>query len=214
MQPESLNLNTHSEHIFEELADRLIERGWHVIKDYFDPNLIKDLLNDLEQFHSDGALTPAGVGRGGDFKLDENIRGDITRWLTRSTEAQIRYLDQMETLRCAMNRLLFLGLFDYESHFAIYEPGAYYRKHKDSFRGAAGRILTTVTYLNETWQDQDGGFLIIYNDSNGQEEARIAPLAGTLVVFLSEEIPHEVATAYRLRQSVAGWFKCNTGEVV
>lgn len=196
--------------MFDELADRLIERGWHVIADYFDAELIAALLTDLENYREDGKLTPAGIGRGSDFKLDENVRGDKTRWLTPTTPAQTDYLERMNTLRDAMNRRLFLGLFEFESHFAVYEPGAFYRTHKDSFRGASGRILTTVTYLNPSWLPEDGGMLVLYADESGQEEIRITPTAGKLAVFLSEEIPHEVLPALRTRYSIAGWFKCNT----
>lgn len=216
MQPSSLSASTAipSRLIFEELTDHLIERGWHVIEDFFDKALTQDLVSDLKAYDKDGELTPAGIGRGNNFVFDENIRGDKTRWLTRATEAQTCYLDAMEIFRQEMNRLLFLGLFEYESHFACYEPGAYYLKHKDSFKGAAGRILTTVAYLNETWQNEDGGFLILYNPTSGQIESRIKPLAGTLAVFLSELIPHEVEPTQRQRLSIAGWFKCNTGEII
>lgn len=216
MQPSLLPTTTtiHPKPIFDELAGQLIDRGWHVIENYFDTTLIKNLVADLKAYDNDGELTPAGIGRGIGFTLDENIRGDKTRWLTRSTDAQKRYLDEMEMLRHEINRLLFMGLFEYESHFACYEPGAYYLKHRDSFRGAAGRILTTVAYLNETWQNEDGGFLAIYNPNSEQIAARIKPSAGTLVVFLSEDIPHEVEPTQRQRLSIAGWFKCNTGKVI
>ena len=38
----------------------------------------------------------------------------------------------------------------------------------------------------------------------------VIPLMGTLVVFLSEKVPHEVSAAKRLRHSIAGWFRVNT----
>jgi len=37
----------------------------------------------------------------------------------------------IETLRMGLNRALYLGLFDYESHYAIYGAGAGYTKHSD-----------------------------------------------------------------------------------
>jgi SM-20-related protein len=39
--------------------------------------------------------------------------------------------------------------------------------------------------------------------------ARITPLMGSLVVFLSDRFPHEVTAASRLRYSIAGWFRVN-----
>ena len=37
----------------------------------------------------------------------------------------------------------------------------------------------------------------------------VLPELGTLVIFLSEDIPHEVLPAMRDRYSIAGWFRVN-----
>ncbi|MGR9046221.1 MAG: 2OG-Fe(II) oxygenase [Gammaproteobacteria bacterium] len=196
--------------IYDAIADELAGKGWCIVPDYFETDLIVALKHDLTVYQASDALSRAGIGRGDKFMIDDNVRGDKTHWLTRETEAQAKYLAIMENLRIAMNRRLFLGLFEFESHFALYEPGTFYQKHKDSFTGAANRILTTVTYLNTNWRNQDGGFLLIYHPEDGNVQARIKPEAGTLVIFLSEDIPHEVEPTQRLRSSIAGWFRCNT----
>ena len=41
-----------------------------------------------------------------------------------------------------LNRALFLGLFEFEGHFALYPEGAFYRTHYDSFRGAANTQMS------------------------------------------------------------------------
>jgi len=66
-----------------------------------------------------------------------------------------------------------------------------------------------VTYLNSDWQPGDGGELVLYAEDEVTEIATIEPRAGTLVLFLSEEIPHEVRPAIRDRISIAGWFRLN-----
>jgi SM-20-related protein len=38
----------------------------------------------------------------------------------------------------------------------------------------------------------------------------VIPNVGTVVVFLSEEFPHEVLPALRDRYAIAGWFRLNT----
>lgn len=113
----------------------------------------------------------------------------------------------MDKLRLGINQRLFLGLFDYESHFAVYAPGAFYQKHRDAFRGAPGRKLSTVLYLNNDWDIQAGGELVLYDEAGEQEILQIAPECGRLVIFLSEDFPHEVLPATRPRQSIAGWFR-------
>ena len=90
----------------------------------------------------------------------------------------------------ALNRAFFLGLEDYESHFALYPPGAFYQKHLDRFRDDDRRTLSAVFYLNADWQPEQGGALRLYPEGGG--ELDVLPTAGTLVLFMSAELPHEV----------------------
>jgi len=129
---------------YEAIGRDLIERAWSVQPGYFDPVLVDRLRAEILVLHENDELSRAGVGRGGAFKIDDGVRRDTTRWLTRDTLARCRYLDQMEALRIELNRRLFLGLFEYESHFALYEKGAFYRRHYDSFQGDASRIVSSV----------------------------------------------------------------------
>ena len=117
-----------------------------------------------------------------------------------------------DALRLFLNRRLFLGLDTFESHFAHYAPGAFYRKHRDAFRDAGApaatrRVLSVVAYVNAGWGAEDGGELVIYDDAGETPLQRVLPLAGTLVVFLSEDVPHEVCSARRDRYSIAGWYR-------
>ena len=70
------------------------------------------------------------------------------------------------------------------------------------------RVLSTVFYLNENWQPGDGGELAIY-DAEDQLITRVQPVLNRLVIFLSEEFPHEVLPAKNHRYSIAGWFRVN-----
>lgn len=71
-------------------------------------------------------------------------------------------------------------------------------------------MLSVITYLNPAWLPTDGGELVIYNDDKDRDGIKVVPLYGTLVIFLSEEFPHEVLPSSRDRHSVAGWFRVNT----
>lgn len=52
--------------------------------------------------------------------------------------------------------------------------------------------------------------LAIYSENEDTAAlAVIPPEAGTLVLFLSEDVPHEVLPAYADRYSIAGWFRVN-----
>jgi len=130
-------------------------------------------------------------------------------WLDQDNYSQdfMPYFHALESLRVTLNRELFLGLFDYEAHLALYPPGSYYKKHLDQFRGIGLRTVTATFYLNADWQPEHGGQLRLYTDSTEKHYLDILPVAGTLVTFLSAEYLHEVLPANRERLSITGWFR-------
>ncbi|TVQ34889.1 MAG: 2OG-Fe(II) oxygenase [Wenzhouxiangella sp.] len=198
-----------SEPLLDSVGQALCDQGWWLGDAAVDPDLTRALRADLETLRARDALERAGIGRDLDFQLAERVRGDRIHWLSRANAVQTRLLDQMEALRLTLNQGLFLGLFEFEAHYAYYPPGSFYRRHLDSFRGAANRIVSAVIYLNEDWGEDDGGELVLYAETSSVELARIAPRAGRMVLFLSEELPHEVLPAQRDRYSIAGWYRLN-----
>lgn len=153
------------------------------------------------------SFAPAGMGRGGQRTHDAGIRGDVIRWLDDSKAADRSFLTAMEELRIGLNQQLFLGLLHYECHYAIYGVGAHYDKHLDTLSGQKNRLLSTVVYLHDEWAPADGGELLLYRDGNPSAIATILPKPGLMVLFLSEEFPHEVLAAKKPRHSIAGWFR-------
>jgi len=154
----------------------------------------------------------AGIGRQANRQLNQQVRNDKIHWLSSKQQCEQAYLNMMNELRQQLNQRLFLGLFDYEAHFAHYAPESYYHRHLDAFKGQSNRILSTVFYLNQHWQQDDGGELIIYSSSDNDGDkslCRVLPELGTMAIFLSEQFPHEVLAAKRDRYSIAGWFQVN-----
>ncbi|AGH99112.1 2OG-Fe(II) oxygenase [Micavibrio aeruginosavorus] len=192
------------------IADDLYVQGWSVCTDYVPEDLRAALLADLAAQEEAGRLTLAAVGRDTTQTVETTIRNDRTLWLAGRDAAPAAYLDLMGRLRLDLNRRLILGLFEYEAHYARYDAGGFYRKHVDALHGERNRVVSTVTYLTPDWAESDGGHLVLY-DAVDQDRAiaRVLPAAGTLAVFLSEEIPHEVLPPARPRNSIAGWFRCN-----
>lgn len=188
----------------------LAGQGWGVTPDFLDAQLVDELRVELAARRAAGGFRHAGVGRGAQREVRPEIRTDRVCWLDPldCTPAQTRYLAALEQLRQALNAGLYLGLFDFEAHLAVYPPGTYYRKHLDQFAGIGTRRVTCVLYLNPDWQDSDGGQLRLYtaaDDPSHYED--IAPQGGTLVTFLSARFLHEVLPAYRDRFSITGWFR-------
>lgn len=194
---------------FESAAEGLRRHGWWVGENALDESLVEQLRADLHELMRADRLHRAGIGRDKDFQVDRSIRSDRVFWLTRERTVQERFIQRMEQLRLALNRELFLGLFEFEAHYAHYPPGGRYRKHSDSFRGAANRLVSAVAYLTDNWRPGDGGELVIYGEDQERILTTVEPRAGTFVLFLSEEVPHEVLPSRTDRTSIAGWFRLN-----
>ena len=191
-----------------KIADELASQGWAVRENYFSPSLTHSLLHDLETMRSLGQLKRASIGRATNLQHNDSVRTDQTLWITGENEAQAQYFAHMNQLRTDINQSLFMGLFDFEAHYAQYATGGFYKKHVDALHGAKNRVISTVTYLTPDWTEKDQGHLVLYApDNEDREIARILPRAGTLAVFLSETIPHEVLPPVRPRSSIAGWFR-------
>lgn len=192
--------------LIPRILDDLAARGWSVQTLAVPARLSAELAAECRRRHAAGALARAAIGRGPGQQLDESIRGDHIQWLAPGESAVVdEYLGLLDELRGALNRELFLGLEDYECHFALYPPGSFYRRHLDRFRDDDRRTVTTVFYLNQDWQPEQGGALRI-ELADGREHD-VLPAAGTLVVFMSGDFPHEVLPASRERLSLTGWYR-------
>lgn len=189
--------------LFLEIIDALVDNGYSVIPNALNPELCHSLKITAQTQRN---YRYAGISKSPRKHLDSRRRRDKISWLKEDSASQSHYLDFMQKLQEQLNHQLYLGINYYESHFAIYEEGAFYEKHIDAFKGGKNRVITTVYYLNDAWDEKDGGELIMYNEEN-QYINTIMPLANTLVIFLSEKFPHEVLPANKPRLSIAGWFR-------
>lgn len=185
----------------EDAIMHFYQHGWVWLPDFLPDGLSAQLVEDL-QHHS---LQPAGIGRQQAHLHNQQIRRDKTAWLQGQSDAQQRYLQLMQQLQQLFNQQFFLGLFDFECHYACYQAGDFYQKHLDAFQGRSNRVLTTVTYLN----DVDAGGALALFDENDRLLRHFQPKAGALLIFESERFPHEVLPAQQTRYSIAGWFRRN-----
>lgn len=194
------------ENLRANIAADLSTHGWSQQDFFLSQELTIALAAECRLLHEGGGMRLAGVGRGSAQALRPTIRGDQIAWLKNGQSVACdSYLHIMENLREALNRTLFLGLEEYESHFAFYSPGASYHRHKDRFQDDDRRTVSVVIYLNPDWLQEQGGALRLHPE--GLDTQDIAPIAGRLVLFLSAQIVHEVLPATRDRMSIAGWFK-------
>lgn len=206
-------LNTTSElsdeAIFECVAEAILRQGYAVLPHVLPARVCTALLHHLA-LYEEHEFFRAEIGRGTEQAQNGDVRRDKIAWIEAESPYSRTWLEWTQALKIHLNRRLFMGLFSFESHFAFYRPGDFYLTHVDAFRGRSNRVLSLVAYLNSEWSSDQGGELILYHPETHVEVARVAPTLGTLVLFLSEEFPHEVKPATRTRYSVAGWFRVNT----
>ena len=188
---------------FAEIAGQLEHTGYIVLANPLVNNLLAALFT---RCHNDeqSRFNAAHIGRGTDKKLINSIRGDVINWLDEDNTTDQIYLSCMEELRLGLNAALYLGLFDFECHYAIYESGNGYARHLDVLEGKKNRILTTVLYLNDDWQTGNGGGLDIFEPTGNKIIATVNPTFGKMIIFLSEYFPHEVLTSHATRRSISG----------
>ena len=189
----------------------MTQDGYVIIEDALSADLALALLAHFRSL-DEGKFNRAGIGREADFQVNAFIRTDEIHWLEGTHPVTRNYFTRMEDLRRELNRRLFLGLFDYECHYAWYPQGAFYKTHVDTFRGTDIRVISTVLYLNPNWSPGDGGELVLYRPDQGGILENIEPHFGRMVLFLSAEIPHEVLPVTAARYSIAGWFRKNNSQ--
>ncbi len=190
----------------DRTVSELATRGWTILRDFLPPEIVKQLREDAREGISRNQFHEAGVGRGADHEVESAIRGDKVLWIDSSdaTSAQQAYWHAIEELQADLNRGLFLSLVSFEAQFAVYAPGAFYKSHVDRFDAADERMISCTLYLNDSWSLEDGGALRLHV---GGGPVDVLPEAGTMVVFRSDSVPHEVLVSNRERYSLTGWFR-------
>lgn len=197
-----------NETLFENLIIGFIENKVGVVENFLPLELAKALKNNLLGLYSEQHLRPAGIGNNDKLMHNKKLRSDVIYWLDRSHENPIenQFLDFIDAFVNYLNRTCYTGITGYEFHYALYEKGSFYTRHLDQFKDNKSRQFSMIMYLNEDWQEGDGGELCIYQ---GNDSQTISPLFGKCVFFKSSELEHEVLLSNVPRLSVTGWLRIN-----
>jgi len=198
-----------SDELFSRIATDIENKGYSINMEALPLHLGETLSQHLHGLSGE-KFNPAGIGRDVQHVRNDSVRSDEICWITGESESGRDWLQWTTHLQDYLNRRLFLGLFSFESHFSHYAEGDFYKRHVDAFKGEANRVLSLVVYLNSDWKQSDGGEFLLYENEGDSEGTKVSPSFGTMVVFLSEDFPHEVFATHRDRYSIAGWFRINT----
>lgn len=209
-----VNLNNDSnnqddEILFARISRDLSAKGFSINVNALPFGLANRLYQHVSLLN-DESFEEAAIGRDQKHMKNAFVRSQKLSWIMGDSTTGSLWLNWADALQHYLNRHLFLGLFSFESHFARYSPGDFYKRHYDAFKGETSRVLSIVIYLNRHWLPDDGGELVLYKDDIDKAGLQVTPSFATVVVFLSSEFPHEVLRSHRDRYSIAGWFSPNT----
>lgn len=191
----------------ELISHNVCTQGFHIIDNFLELAHYQSLRRLAQKLHQEGSFRQAKIGLTLEAQHNKAIRADEICWLEEeSDEPSVQaYLNQAFVLANILNQTLFLGLAEFETHFAAYQPGAYYKKHVDQFAAKKTRKISCVYYLNEHWNHEFGGELKLY-DTQDNLIQHVVPQGNRFICFNSE-LPHEVCLTNQPRYSIAGWMK-------
>ncbi|AZN63018.1 hypothetical protein F946_00054 [Acinetobacter johnsonii ANC 3681] len=185
----------------DQILDDLDQHGFAIIDDAYSNDyvhqLIEECTSNLNRFRE------AAIQNG----VISKIRSDHILWLNPELVISNHHVQALYSLGQELNRAFYLGIRDVEAHFACYNAGEFYALHRDNPQGKNGRMISTVYYLHEDWQDDWGGELHL-QDKNDIWHV-LQPQPNRIALFQSDLL-HEVLEAKHQRLSITGWLRSDS----
>lgn len=191
---------------YEELISSYLLDKVGQASDFINRDLAESLRQNILFLKEQEKLREAGIGNNSKLIQNKAIRTDMIYWLDRNLENPVinAFFDEIDKYVKYMNETCFTSITGYEFHYAFYEEGSFYKRHLDQFKDNKGRAFSMIMYLNNNWQEGDGGELCVYLED---EKKIISPNFGRCVFFKSCELEHEVLPSNKKRLSITGWLK-------
>lgn len=192
--------------VFDTLINSFIADKVGIAEHFLSDELAAHLRDHLTRLHVEKLLLTGGTGNEQKLAHDKLVRNDVIYWLGREHDNlyENEFLTLIDHFVSYLNSTCYTGITGYEFHFALYEKGAFYKKHLDQFQNNQSRQYSMIVYLNSNWETGDGGQLLIHEAEN---EYTISPTGGKTVFFKSSELEHEVLVTSKPRMSITGWLK-------
>jgi SM-20-related protein len=182
----------------DQILDDLDQHGFSFIDNAYSQSyqqaVVSECLNHLGEFRS------AGIQNG----IMSTIRSDDILWLDTKLTISQQHVQTLEAFSQILNRSFYLGIKEVEAHFACYNAGKFYALHRDNPQGKNGRVISTVFYLHEYWQDEWGGQLRLQDKNNQWHIIQPKP---NRIVFFQSDLLHEVIEAHHQRLSITAWLR-------
>jgi SM-20-related protein len=213
--------------ITEQHLQELEKNNYVVIPNFLTQDLQKALRQDVQKLRDEGHFKVAKIGQDSTNTLNRQIReaqtcfigGNRDNMPTHPARTDMIKILEAVCQRLSNNAILQSPKLDSnlsELLYAYYPQGGFYRRHRDAISGSASvlRTFSLLLYLNRDWKPADGGNLRMHMDGGGDELPTgvkpnfldIPPEGGTLVLFNSAKVPHEVLDTNSERLAIVGWY--------
>ena len=188
--------------------DQLSCQDFFIWDEFLSREELKIVSADFERLRAHGLFKRAGIGKASDHHINDEVRKDEVLWLEplQLSPEQILFWQKLENLKNEINTALFLGLWNLNGHYSYYPVSGHYHAHLDRFSRDDTRTISMVLYLNEDWNEGDGGELRIHDSRLPGGQFDVTPIGGRLICFLSSSVLHEVLPTKKPRKSFAGWW--------
>lgn len=211
----------------QEQLDILDQQNYLIVENFLPESLQTALRRDIDNLRSKNCFKIARIGQDQTNTLNTDIRVAETCFIGPSKLSEVplpardqlyHRLDQVRETLQKGNPGITLDPNLTELLYAYYPKGGFYRRHRDAIPGSAStlRKYSLLLYLNDPSWDctTDGGALRLHLDSGGDELPTgespnfidVTPAGGTLVLFPSDRMPHEVLDTTKERMAVVGWY--------
>ncbi|MFM2224248.1 MAG: hypothetical protein RJA07_450 [Bacteroidota bacterium] len=191
---------------FDTLIDTFMKNEIGIDANFLSEKLSDGLQQNIIQLQRNNLMHDATIGN--DELKDEHqkVRSDKIYWMDKShnNAFENQFLQQTEDFISYLNMTCYTGITASEFHYAVYEKGSFYKRHRDQFKNDDNRKYSLINYLNKDWTQENGGELLVYNKNKVQH---IMPHSQQAIFFESHKNEHEVMVANRSRMSITGWLK-------
>ena len=182
----------------DQILNDLDQHGFSIIDDIYTADYRVSLVNECTTHLNE--FRDAAIQNG----VMSQIRSDHILWINDQLKIAQQHIETLKQLSQLLNRAFYLGIQEIEAHFACYNAGEFYALHRDNPQGKNGRIISTVYYLHEEWQQDWRGELHL-QDKN-QIWHTLLPQPNRIVIFQSDLL-HEVVLAKHQRLSITAWLR-------
>lgn len=169
--------------------DQLAKDDFVIVEEFIPLEILDQIIIFFNKQQNLGNLTAAKIGPAEKETKITEIRSDFICWIDKSNDIELQpFFNFIKELIAQVSQYLFLSLQGFEFHLAKYPKGGFYKPHYDQFKSRNNRILSLVIYLNDDWQEGDGGELKLHTPN----EYILKPIRNRAILFRSDTVLHEV----------------------